>query len=65
MPKTEMRRQILTVKDLAEYLHCHQSTIYRLANRGDIPAFRLGGAWRFKTDEIDRWMQRKAVTPRT
>lgn len=57
MPNTEIAREILTVKGIAKYLHCHQSTIYRLANRGEIPAFRLGGGWRFKIGEIDRWMQ--------
>jgi excisionase family DNA binding protein len=57
MPNAEIAREILTVKDIAKYLHCHQTTIYRLANRGQIPAFRLGGGWRFKIGEIDRWMQ--------
>ena len=50
-----MPREILTVKDLASYMRCHQSTIYRLAKHGEIPAFRLGGAWRFKISDIDRW----------
>jgi excisionase family DNA binding protein len=57
MPNNEMTREILTVQDIAKYLHCHQSTIYRLANRGEIPAFRLGGGWRFKVEQIDRWMR--------
>jgi hypothetical protein len=32
-----------------------------LVNRGDIPGFRLGGGWRFKIDEIDRWCRRATV----
>ncbi len=59
MPNAEMATQIVTVRDLASYLHCHQSTIYRLAKRGEIPAFRLGGSWRFKIDDIDRWSTRQ------
>jgi len=55
MPSREMPREILTVKDLASYMHCHQSTIYRLAKHGEIPGFRLGGAWRFRISDIDRW----------
>jgi excisionase family DNA binding protein len=54
-------KQIVTVRDLARYLHCHQSTIYRLVNRGQIPGFRLGGGWRFKIDDIDHWCRRAAV----
>jgi len=50
-----MPREILTVKDLASYMRCHQSTIYRLAKHGEIPGFRLGGAWRFRISDIDRW----------
>jgi len=61
MLNKEMTREIVTVKDLAKYLHCHQSTIYRLVKRGEIPGFRLGGGWRFKIDEIDRWCRRSAV----
>lgn len=61
MLNKEMTKEIVTVKDLAKYLHCHQSTIYRLVKRGDIPGFRLGGGWRFKIDEIDRWCRRAAV----
>ncbi len=60
MLNKEMTKEIVTVKDLAKYLHCHQSTIYRLVKRGEIPGFRLGGGWRFKIDEIDRWCRRAA-----
>ena len=39
---------VLTLHEVADYLHCHTSTIYRLARRGVIPGtFRLGGALRF------------------
>ena len=61
MSDREMTRQIVKVRDLAGYLHCHQSTIYRLVKSGQIPGFRLGGGWRFKLDEIDRWCRRAAV----
>jgi excisionase family DNA binding protein len=61
MLNREMTKEIVTVRDLARYLHCHQSTIYRLAKSGGIPAFRLGGGWRFKIGEIDRWCRRAAV----
>ena len=61
MLNREMTKEIVTVRDLAKYLHCHQSTIYRLAKSGGIPAFRLGGGWRFKIGEIDRWCRRAAV----
>jgi excisionase family DNA binding protein len=55
MPSRGMAREILTVKDLASYMHCHESTIYRLVKHRELPAFRLGGAWRFRITDIDRW----------
>jgi excisionase family DNA binding protein len=61
MLNNEMTKEIVTVRDLASYLHCHQSTIYRLAKSGEIPAFRLGGGWRFKISDINRWSRNMTV----
>jgi len=46
----------MTLQDVADYLHCHYGTAYRLAQRGDIPSFRLGGNWRFLRSEVDHWI---------
>ena len=39
----------------------HPGPVYLRLKRGEIPGFRLGGGWRFKVDEIDRWCQRSAA----
>ena len=44
-----------TVEEIAEYLRLHPYTIRRLAREKKIPAFRAGGQWRFRKDDIDRW----------
>lgn len=54
-----MNDQIMTVKEVAEYLKVNERTIYRLATRKEIPAFRVGASWRFKREEIDGWMARQ------
>jgi excisionase family DNA binding protein len=46
---------VLTVQNVAEYLHVHPSTIYRLVKKRQLPAFRVGGDWRFNRESIDRW----------
>jgi excisionase family DNA binding protein len=46
---------ILTVKELAEYLRVHPTTVYRLLSTKQIPGFRVGSDWRFDLDAIDRW----------
>jgi len=33
--------------------------IYKLAQQGKIPASKVGTAWRFKKEKIDRWMEGK------
>ncbi|HEY2108199.1 MAG TPA: helix-turn-helix domain-containing protein [Candidatus Binataceae bacterium] len=59
--------EVMTVKDLSEYLHCNQSTIYRLLKRGELPAFKVGSDWRFMTAEIRNWCKKRmsSVKPRT
>jgi excisionase family DNA binding protein len=44
-----------TAEEIAKYLKLHPYTIRRLAREKKIPAFRVGGQWRFRKDEIDRW----------
>ena len=47
---------VMGIKEAASYLEVHESTIYRLAGNGEIPAFKLGGQWRFKKEVIDQWL---------
>ena len=55
--------EVMTVKDLSDYLQCNQSTIYRLLKRNEIPAFKVGSDWRFMTEEIRNWCRRKMTRP--
>jgi len=48
--------QLMTTLQLAEYLHVHPSTIYRLLREGHVPFIKVGGAYRFDRDEIEKWM---------
>jgi excisionase family DNA binding protein len=43
---------IVTVKELSKFLKISNSTIYKLASTGEIPAFRIGDSWRFDMDQI-------------
>ncbi|MDO8476060.1 MAG: helix-turn-helix domain-containing protein [Candidatus Rokubacteria bacterium] len=48
-----------TVRQLAEYLSVNQRTVYRMAERGELPAFKVGDAWRFRRHDIDEWIERQ------
>jgi excisionase family DNA binding protein len=50
--------EILTTRMVADYLHCHLSTVYRLVKQGKIPHFKLGGDLRFEKAAIDEWIER-------
>ena len=48
--------EILTLDEVAAYLKAGKKTVYRLAQQGQIPGSKLGGTWRFRRTELDRWI---------
>jgi PTS system nitrogen regulatory IIA component len=48
--------EILTIKQLSEYLMVSEKTIYRMLERNSLPALRVGGQWRFRRKDIDAWI---------
>jgi len=49
----------MTVHDVALYLKVDEKTVYRLAQRGELPGFKVAGTWRFKRQDIDAWIERQ------
>ena len=57
-----MTDPILTLPEVAVLLKVAEKTVYTMAQTGQIPAFKVRGQWRFKHDDIDRWIdEQKAV----
>ncbi|OGW17482.1 MAG: DNA-binding protein [Nitrospinae bacterium RIFCSPLOWO2_12_FULL_45_22] len=52
-----MTESTLTIKELAKYLNVTERTIYNLLERGQLPGFKVGGAWRFKREDINNWIE--------
>jgi len=48
--------KIMTTAEIAQYLRVHQSTVYRLLRRHQIPTFKVGSDYRFDSDAIEKWM---------
>ncbi|CAJ3745140.1 DNA binding domain-containing protein [Burkholderia pseudomallei] len=48
--------EILTIDEVAAYLKASKRTVYRLAVSGKLPAFKLGGTWRFRRGELNQWI---------
>jgi excisionase family DNA binding protein len=53
--------KILTTKELAAYLKLTEVTIYKYANEGKIPGFKIGSRWRFDKDKIDDLLKSEEV----
>ena len=51
---------IMTIKELSEYLKIAEKTAYRFALGKKIPGFKIGGAWRFRKKEIDEWIEKQS-----
>ena len=56
-----MNDRWMTLQEIADYLQLSRDLIYRLAQKGKIPASKVGGRWRFKREKIDQWMEDRST----
>jgi excisionase family DNA binding protein len=54
-----MNDDILTIPEVAELLRIAEKTVYTLAQRAEIPAFKVGGQWRFSRGAIQAWIEER------
>jgi len=62
MPSSPAENAIMTIGEVADYLKVTERTIYRLAGAKQIPAFKVGGSWRFSKMDIDGWIREQSLT---
>ncbi|MCM1322091.1 MAG: PTS sugar transporter subunit IIA [Bacteroides sp.] len=51
-----MESDILTIEEVAKYLRVSERTVYDWAQKGEIPSGKIGTVWRFKKNEIEKWV---------
>ncbi len=61
MPSSTADNAIMTIGEVADYLKVTERTIYRLAGAKQIPAFKVGGSWRFSKADIDGWIKQQSA----
>jgi excisionase family DNA binding protein len=49
----------MTVRDVAGFLAVDEKTIYRLAQQGKLPGFKVAGTWRFQLQDIQGWIDER------
>ncbi len=52
-----MGATLLTIHEVALYLHVTERTVYRFVREHTMPAYKLGGSWRFKPEQVEAWME--------
>ena len=52
---------IMTIGEVADYLKVTERTIYRLAAAKKVPAFKVGGSWRFSRADIEAWIKQQST----
>ena len=55
-----MPEELLTVEEVADYLHVNRYTIYRFIAQKKLPAFKVGNQWRFYRMTIDAWLMKNS-----
>jgi len=51
--------EILTLKEVAQLLKVAEKTVYTMAQHKELPAFKVRGQWRFRREDIDRWIDKQ------
>lgn len=59
-----MPDEILTLPEVAQLLKVAEKTVYTMAQRGEIPAFKVRGQWRFRRLDLDQWIDHQKTASR-
>ncbi len=56
-------REVMDIRQAAEYLGISPDSLYKYASENFVPAFKLGNRWRFKRSLLENWMERQSSLP--
>ena len=54
-----MAEPLMTIKQAAEYLNISHHTLYKLLEKKEVPAAKVGGSWRFSPEMLDEWVRKR------
>ncbi|MGD0352539.1 MAG: response regulator [Dehalococcoidia bacterium] len=54
--------ELLTTKEVASYLKLRPETVLRSVKKGEIPAIKVGGHFRFDKKQIDEWLHNNSTS---
>ena len=53
----EVMEELLTIKEVADYLRLSKTTVWRWCKSGELPAFKVGRGWRVRKCDVDKMME--------
>jgi excisionase family DNA binding protein len=59
-----IERANFSVSEAAKWLGVSLRTVYRLAQRGKLPSFKVGGQWRFSRKLLEAWVADQVTVER-
>lgn len=54
--------ELLTLEELADYLKISKHTLYKMVEKGKLPALKIANQWRFKKEDINKWVEKQRKT---
>lgn len=58
-----MIERLLTARELADMLGFSAATIVDWTEAGELPAFKIGGRFRFRASEVETWLEQRRTAP--
>lgn len=53
----------MTTQEIMAYLSVSRTKLWQMVNNDGLPAFKMGGDYRYRKSEVDAWMERFRVKP--
>jgi len=53
----------MTTQELMNYLSVSRTKLWQMVNTDGLPAFKMGGDYRYRKSEVDAWMEKFRVKP--
>ena len=61
--RTLDKDRLQTVEEVAQFIRFSAKSIYQLVHRGKIPYVKVSGALRFKTSDLETWLEENTFRP--